>query len=267
VATTSFDARAHAEERVRNVLGRYSLKSTFFNWVLRNARARVRDRENLRFERTRVFGRVRRIFVEIGKRFWAIEALDAPRDIFWLELNEVLGFIDGTATCTNLKGLAALRKTEFDEYRNVGAPDRRFETRGIVYHGNSFRNPARAAAIDATNERSATGCCPGTVRGPARVIRSPHDAEIRPGEILVAERTDPGWILLFASAAGLVIEHGSLLSHAAIVARELGIPAVIGVTDACAWLTDGDEIELDGTAGTVCRVQTEMADARLRSAA
>ena len=105
------------------------------------------------------------------------------------------------------------------------------------------------------------------MRGPARVIRSPENAEIHPGEILIAERTDPGWVMLFASAAGLVIEHGSLLSHAAIVARELGIPAVIGVTGACRWLADGDIVELDGATGTVRRIEQPVCGVEMRSAA
>ena len=184
-----------------------------------------------------------------------------------LELDEILGFIEGTATCTNLKGLAALRKAEFERYHGGETPDRRFETRGIVHHGNSFRAATGTIVAESGDERSATGCCPGKVRGPARVIRSPENAEIHPGEILIAERTDPGWVMLFASAAGLVIEHGSLLSHAAIVARELGIPAVIGVTGACRWLADGDIVELDGATGTVRRIEQPVCGVEMRSAA
>ena len=263
VASAS-NAREAAAICVRNVLGSNPIKRLFFGWILRNARLRVRDRENLRFERTRVFGRVRRIFVEIGKRLWAIDLLDSPRDIFWLELDEIVGFIEGTATCTNLKGLAALRKAEFGRYRSDKAPDRRFETRGIVNHGHIYRSANRPVMVPSGSERSAIGCCPGKVRGIARVIRSPENAEILPGEILVAERTDPGWVMLFAAAAGLVIEHGSPLSHAAIVARELGIPAVIGVNGACEWLSGGGAVEIDGAAGLVRRLdqQTRETDAR-----
>ncbi|MBA3708890.1 MAG: hypothetical protein H0W83_08745, partial [Planctomycetes bacterium] len=74
------------------------------------------------------------------------------------------------------------------------------------------------------------------------------------GCILVAERTDPGWIMLFPAAAGLVVERGSLLSHSAIVSRELGIPAVVAVPGATAWLKDGDLVELDGATGVVRRI-------------
>ena len=264
---TVLDARKTAAICVRNVLGANPVKRLLFSWVLRNARLRVRDRENLRFERTRVFGRVRRIFVEIGKRLWAIDLLDSPRDVFWLELDEIVGFIEGTTTCTNLKGLAALRKAEFGRYSSNKSPDRRFETHGIVNHGHVYRATNRPATVPPGIERSAIGCCPGKVRGIARVIRSPENAEILPGEILVAERTDPGWVMLFATAAGLVIEHGSPLSHAAIVARELGIPAVIGVNGACEWLSGGEAVEIDGATGLVRRLDKQALETDVRSAA
>jgi pyruvate,water dikinase len=75
------------------------------------------------------------------------------------------------------------------------------------------------------------------------------------GEILVAERTDPGWIMLFPSAMGLLVERGSLLSHSAIVAREMGIPSIISIAGVTRWLKDGDWVELDGGSGVVCRVK------------
>jgi pyruvate,water dikinase len=77
---------------------------------------------------------------------------------------------------------------------------------------------------------------------------------LQPGEILVAERTDPGWVMLFPAAAGLAVERGSLLSHSAILARELGIPAVVSVAGLTRWVKDGDWVELDGAAGVVRRL-------------
>lgn len=267
VHNTDAKARHAAEQHVRAVLGRNPLRRLVFGWVLRNARARVRDRENLRFERTRVYGRVRRIFVEIGKRFDELGLLDAPRDVFWLELDEVLGFIEGTAICTDLKGLAALRKAEFERHRRAEELPRRFETRGIAHHACELVRPAPAADAEHGEERRATGCSPGVVRGRVRVVTVPEGANLCPGEILVAERTDPGWVMLFAAAAGLIVERGSLLSHAAIVAREMGLPAVVGFAGACRWLADGDLVELDGTAGTVRRIEILPRAAEMRSAA
>ncbi len=247
------DQRGRAETSVRRFLRWHPLRRVLFHWVLRNTRARVRDRENLRFERTRLFGRVRMIFVELGRQLHALELLEQPRDIFYLELNEILAFTDGTASCTDLKGLAALRLAEFDRYRSMPAPDERFETRGVVHHGHSFQGE-RTAEDKGGDQRKGLGCCPGVVRGPVRVIRDPRNATLQTGDILVAERTDPGWIMLFPSAAGLLVERGSLLSHSAIVAREMGIPAIVSIDGVTRWLTDGDWVELDGKSGVVTRV-------------
>jgi pyruvate,water dikinase len=78
---------------------------------------------------------------------------------------------------------------------------------------------------------------------------------LRAGEILVAERTDPSWILLFPLAAGLLVERGSLLSHSAIVARELGIPAIVSIPGVTGWLEDGDAVKLDGRTGVVWKIE------------
>ena len=87
-----------------------------------------------------------------------------------------------------------------------------------------------------------------------RVITDPHHEVPEPGEILVARRTDPGWIVVFPFAAAIIVEHGSMLSHTAIVAREMGIPTVVGLHDATIWLRTGDRVQLDGGSGEVVKV-------------
>jgi pyruvate,water dikinase len=86
-------------------------------------------------------------------------------------------------------------------------------------------------------------------------VTDPRNAILQPGEILVAERTDPGWIMLFASAAGLLVERGSLLSHSAIVSREMGIPSIVAIPGITRQLQDGDEVEMDGGKGVVKRIR------------
>lgn len=251
-----------AEARAAKALEGHKIRKAIFSFVIRQTRDRVRDRENLRFERTRVFGRVRRIFVELGKRFHGLGLLDDPRDIFFLQVEEAMGFVEGTAVTLSLRELISLRKKEFSEFENA-RPSGRFETRGVVYVGHDFQ--AKAAAVPGAaggEERKGIGCCPGIVQGRARVILDPRHAEILPGEILVAPRTDPGWIMLFPSAAGLLVEHGSLLSHSAIVAREMGIPAVVSVEGLSSWLRTGDLVELDGSMGRVTRRQSEGSDGK-----
>jgi rifampicin phosphotransferase len=91
----------------------------------------------------------------------------------------------------------------------------------------------------------------GRVSGTARVILDPSGAQLLPGEILVAPSTDPGWTPLFLVAGGLVMEMGGANSHGAVVAREYGIPAIVGVPDATARIRTGQRVEVDGSAGTV----------------
>jgi pyruvate,water dikinase len=225
---------------------------------MRQARKRVRNRENLRFERTRLFGTIRRLFLEAGRRLQSIGRLDDARDIFYVELCEILAFSDGASTTTDLRSLAALRRKEFEEYREGPVPANRFETRGPVYHAQTYRSSEPSGTLEAGGEeRKGLGCCPGIVRGIARVVRDPKQARLTAGCILVADHTDPGWIMLFPSASGLLVERGSLLSHSAIVARELGIPAVISIPGLLDWLQDGDEVELDGAAGIVRRIAAQ----------
>jgi pyruvate,water dikinase len=238
------------------------LRRWVFAWVLKNARERVRTRENLRYERTRVFGRVRTLFIELGRRFHERGLLESPRHIFFLEVEEIFGFVQGHAAGTNLKGLVALRRREYDAYARMEKPADRFETRGIVYHANRFTgdNGLMPDGGPDGDLRKGTGCGPGVACGRARVVTDPAAAHIEPGEILVAERTDPGWVMLFPLAAGLVVERGSLLSHSAIVAREMGIPTVVGLEGATAWLQTGDMVRVDGHAGCVRRIPAEAVE-------
>jgi pyruvate,water dikinase len=252
--------RQKAEQRMQWALARHPLRRAVFAWVLRAARRRVRARENLRFERTRVFGRARQLFVEMGRRLAALDVLSDPRDVFYLEIDEALAFFEARSTTVDLGGLAAVRKAEFEGYRSRPAPADRFETFGIVYRGNSFGQTQTQVAVSGETLRG-LGCCPGVVRGPVRVVTDPRNANVRPGEIVVAERTDPGWVMIFPSAAGLLVERGSLLSHSAIVARELGLPTVVSLAGLTGWLHDGDWVEMDGASGRVTRIAAETEEA------
>jgi pyruvate,water dikinase len=244
------DAEARADEALRS----RPLRRIIFNGVLYQARRTIRNRENLRLERTRVFGRVRRIFVELGARMHDIGALGDPRDIFYLHVDEVLGFVEGSGIAGDLTNLVTLRRAEFDGYASEDPPPDRFETHGIVQNDLSFLNRTRSGETLSGDTRKGTGCCPGRVSGQVRVISDPRTAVLSQGEILVAERTDPGWIMLFPFAAGLLVERGNLLSHSAIVAREMGIPAIVAIEGVTRWLSDGDAVEFDGATGVIRKV-------------
>ena len=225
------------------------LKKPAFKWLLNNARRTIRNRENLRFERTRVFGTARSIFKEIGMRLTSFGVLDSYADIFYLEYGEILAYIEGTATTLNLRGLVELRKKEYASF-DGSAPDR-FKTYDCAALSERHCDKTTMPQADTGDILKGLGCCPGIVRGRARVITNPKGAVIHPGEILVAQRTDPGWIMLFPVATGVLVEYGSLLSHAAIVVREMGIPAVVSVEGLLAQIKTGDLLELDGEKGLV----------------
>jgi len=193
--------------------------------------------------------------MEIGKRLHKQAAIADCDDIFYLDVAEVTGFIRGTGVTGNLSSLIRSRKTEFAEYAASDDPPRRFLTCGPAQLPASLRELPDSVTEIGGDFREGQACSPGIVRGPVRIVRDPRNTDFRHGEILVAERTDPGWVTIFPLVTGMIMERGSLLSHSAIVARELGIPAVVGVQNACSWLENGDWVELDGATGTIRVIQ------------
>jgi pyruvate,water dikinase len=93
------------------------------------------------------------------------------------------------------------------------------------------------------------------------MVRDPRQPGDLAGRILVAEQTDPGWTLLFPAAAGVLVERGSILSHAALVARELGVPCIVGIAGLLSTLRDGEVVEMDGATGIVRRLPPAEAEA------
>ncbi|MEM9796399.1 MAG: PEP/pyruvate-binding domain-containing protein [Pseudomonadota bacterium] len=214
-------------------------------------KARVRDRENLRFERTRIFGRARRVFCALGTQLHARGHLDEPRDIFWLTVAEALGAVEGAALSPNLAAIAKARRAE-----DVASAERPDPPMRITLTGPAIYVPVAETHTLETQtgtSRQGTGCSAGTVTATARVIRDPRTESLTPGEILIARHTDPGWIAVFSNASAIVVERGSLLSHSAIVARELGIPCVVGLKDATRWVESGETLRVDGATGEVTK--------------
>lgn len=256
-------ARIDAEKKVKKALRAKPIEKSKFNFILKHARFTVKNRENLRFERTRLFGRVREIFLRIGYLLTSMNVIDDKRDIFYLEVDEILYYIDGKSTTNNLRELISIRKKQYMKYKQTN-PDERFYSYGAVNIGNDFKKEIQKnsenkkektkASKKSSLELKGIGASPGIVKGKVRVITNPANAKLEQGEILVAEFTDPGWIMLFPAASGILVERGSLLSHSAIVSRELGIPAVVGITNLLQTLETGDEVELDGTTGIVRKI-------------
>lgn len=242
------EKRAAAERVVDERLS--FARRPFYRFVMRETRRHVKNRENMRFARTRSYGLVRELLNAIGRKLEQRGVLDHWHDVYYLVLDEVFGYIDGTTACTDLRGLAAVRKAEFERFRGLPEPDDRIVTLGAVHAGNVLTRPAPALVGDGKTLRG-TPCCPGVVTGKVRVIRSPKDDMTLDGEILVAARTDPGWVPLYPSASGLLIERGSLLSHSSIVARELGLPTIVNIPELIARLKDGMTVTMDAGQGVV----------------
>ena len=172
---------------------------------------------------------VRRLALEAGRRMAEAGLITEPEQVRCLTLDELLGWLRTGAV-------------DVDVERRVRARPR----------AQAAWNEGRQVESAPGDGLVGTAASPGAATGPARVVAGPADFKrLREGDILVCRATDPAWTPLFALAAGVVAETGGRLSHAAIVAREYGIPAVLGVPGATVRIADGARISVDGTAGRV----------------
>ncbi|MCG5215288.1 PEP/pyruvate-binding domain-containing protein [Streptosporangium sp. KLBMP 9127] len=239
-------AREAAWARFRS---RYPRKERAMRRKVAVFNAVLRDRETTRSEVVRAFWAVRAFVVRAG------EVTGHGDDLFFLSIHEVLDVLRGDDTA--LSQVAIRRATyeryaalpsyptlivgRFDPVRWAADPDRR----GDLYD-------ARGGGPPVSDTVSGFPGAPGVVEGIARVIAAPEDGDrLQPGEILVTTLTNVGWTPMFPRAAAVVTDMGAPLSHASIVARELGIPAVVGTGNATMRLHDGDRIRVDGERGTV----------------
>jgi pyruvate,water dikinase len=225
-------------------------------WIFARARSRVRAairaRETVRFCRSRAFGVARRMFRAIGEGLAGDGVLATGRDIFHLRLEEIRGCFEGTVSHRELRPLVEQRKRDDAAYRAMDDLPPRFVTHGPVAAWLS--KPANLAALRATPLHATgatlrgTPCSPGFAEGRAKVVREANEFD---GGILVTYRTDPGWVPVFASATGLLIERGSPLTHAAIVAREIGIPTVVQIPGLTTRVQSGMQLKVDGHSGVI----------------
>ncbi|NBV41684.1 phosphoenolpyruvate synthase, partial [bacterium] len=243
--------RAETEifKKVRKEKGLFALRR--FKNALSRLRMAVKNRENMRLKRTHLFGLYRDIYLQIGRQMTILDLLNSPRDIFYLTCTEIKDYFSGTLVQHDLKALTMLRKTEYDTYTAI-EPAHHFETKGLVYHHADYQYTGKKIQSDPnTPELRGIPCYPGRVTKRVKVIFDPAETADLNGDILCTVRTDPGWAPLFPSAGGILVERGSTLSHSAVVARELGIPAVVGIHGITKRLKTGDLITLDGETGII----------------
>ncbi len=206
----------------------------------------IAAREKMRLHRTRNFGLMRVLYLELGKR-WAAKGMVAQaRDIFYLTHSEIFEIGTGRSVTMSLKKLVDLRKADFEESLKLKVP-----TQVEISFPPGIKQNSLAPVQVSSELQKGLACSQGIIEGEVILVESPEQISQVNGKILLAERTDPGWTPLFALVKGVVIEKGSLLSHSAVIAREMSIPAVLNIPDVTKILRTGDWIQLDGNTGTV----------------
>lgn len=235
-----------AEALLEHALSGHPLRKRVFRTLLRWTRDLVRWREDFRFLRTRMVARARGVYHVIGDKLASQGLLETADDILWLEVPEVAALVDDALPPEIARLRVRERRQRYRLWEGEQLPER------IVWAGDPDRYvPPAPPDLQPGDQLSGIGCSPGVVQGRARVVSSAADLGDLGGDILVAVSTDTGWVQYFPTASAIVVERGSLLSHIAIVTRELGIPAAIGVRDATSAIRTGDRIRMDGSTGAV----------------
>lgn len=195
---------------------------------------------------------MRRAVLRIGESLAAREVIPEPDDVFFLTRDEALKALEGTGTAATVD-VAERRARRIEQGELVAPLMVGRMTRMMKWLWEKMPRLVGAVPSDSALV-SGTPASPGRVTGLVRVVRGPRDFDqLQPGEILVAPLTAPAWTPLFTRAAGVVTDVGSLASHASIIAREYGIPAIVGCGDATVRLRTGMRVTVDGSTGNVER--------------
>ena len=237
--------QAKAESMITSLTTRVAersrLRARLARWTLRRVRQLVGLRESPKFLLVVALGVMREQLKEVGRQLAAAGRIDHVDDVFFLDLGDARRGLAGE----ELRALVVERRAAYQQELR-----RRHIPRLLLSDGTE----PEAVAVGAARADGALAGSPastGTVTARARVVLDPVGAHLEPGEILVAPSTDPGWTPLFLTAGGLVMEMGGSNSHGAVVAREYGIPAVVGVPEATQKIETGQLITVDGAAGLV----------------
>lgn len=216
----------------------------------------IKNRESLRLRRTYIYAIVRNIFLRIGKNFTEENIIDNYRDIFYLEKDEIFNLISDEnyrkENVSKLINKINLRKADFINNKNKKTYERMYFY-GEVCSKNMIPIYSEQEVKILENSNVLKGVAGGgqVVEGIVKYVEEPKDNLDLKGYILMAKRTDPGWTILFPMAKAIIIERGSVLSHSAVVAREMGITLVVGVRGLTDKIKDGSKVRVDGINGTI----------------
>jgi rifampicin phosphotransferase len=219
------------------------LRWSVFSMVCRAVRRLLALRDECRHVTTMLVTHLRRVALEMGRRGARAGRLADSTDVFFLTWDEMSRLLrEGD---TDWAAVAAQRRRQRERDAEEVAPDL------VGDDGTVGRREASTEARADADELFGHGVSPGVVSGRVRVLRSMEDIGRLSGEIVVFPSIEPTLTPIFPLVRGLVAEMGGLLSHAAILAREYGLPAIVNVPDATRRLRDGDRVELDGASGRI----------------
>ncbi len=249
---------AARETAVRQARERLPLpKRLIFDRALPLAQTYFRLRENQQFYLVMTLPTLRRILAIFEDRLREAGILQEKDDIFFLENAEIQTLIaqfagsqDDDTLLTTATQLVTERRAALKRYHKMRPPMTLGGKRKTAVSKTAVSKTAVASASN--NSLHGIAASSGTVSGKARIVRGPADfSTLQYGEILITPATTPAWTPLFGIAAGLVTDYGGLLSHSGVVAREYGLPAVLGTDDATKRIKNGDTITIDGDKGIV----------------
>ncbi len=238
-ARQAVEAQA-AGERVVHATG--PLRGPLVRHLLRVVRTYLPLREHLKFLIVRVLDKIKPVLLEAGAVMTERGQLETRDDVWFLTFPELRAALADSSL--PLREIIASRHHRFQHEARLAPP------RGVTSDGEQIR-VSHAGDHVPEGALAGQGVSAGVVEGIVRVILHPDETVLRPGEILVAPFTDPAWTPLFVAAAGLVTEVGGLMTHGSLVAREYGLPAVVGVTDATSILKTGQRVRVNGDLGYV----------------
>jgi len=241
------EKRKAAYRQIREVLDDKAMCQ--FRWHLWKARNFYPHREEVVFWLGGAWPLLRKLALELGRRMVEVGTFNVPDDLFFLHIGSVEKAIAARAESKPVPGLAQLASEE----RELREARKRVHPPGAI-PVDQHANPAATQKLNApdSNVMSGFAVSPGKIEGEVSVIQSPAEfGSMKPNTILVCPMTTPAWTQLFSHAIALVTDIGSILAHGSIVAREFGIPAVLGLGNVTQRLKSGQRISVDGDAGIV----------------
>jgi len=221
------------------------LQGAMLDALLPRTHAAIRYRERARLKQALLYSRCRRIALAMGAQLMRRERINRREDVFFFTYQELIAIADG-ALATNIEQTVRQRSDAHARQSAISPPDAFTLDEGESWNGDSI------AQEIGTGPLRGTAACTGVSTGRATVLRDVTESvQLARGDVLVTKQTDPGWGPVFVLISGLVIERGGMLSHGAIIAREFGIPCVVGVKHAMERIPSGSIITVNGNDGTI----------------